>query len=156
MPQFDFGYWPGQIFWLLVTFAVLYTLLTTWLLPRVRGTLDSREDRIAGDIKEARRLRDLAESDAKAAEAEMIEGRARAHKTAADQKAKSNAESAQRKALLEAELSGKLAKAEIRIRASRDEAMSHVRGIAEDTASTIVEKLTGLPVSDADGLTAKA
>jgi F-type H+-transporting ATPase subunit b len=156
MPQFDFGYWPGQIFWLLVTFAVLYTLLTTWLLPRVRGTMDAREDRIAGDIQEARRLRDLAEADAKKAEAEMIDARASAHKTAADQKAKSGAESAQRKALLEAELSGKLAKAEIRIRASRDEAMSHVRGIAEDTASTIVEKLTGLPVSDADGLSAKA
>ena len=42
MPQFDFGYWPGQIFWLLITFGVLYTLLTTWLLPRVRGTLDAR------------------------------------------------------------------------------------------------------------------
>ena len=156
MPQFDFGYWPGQIFWLLVTFAVLYTLLTTWLLPRVRGTLDAREDRIAGDIKEARRLRGLAETDAAKAEAEMVEARASAHKTAADAKAKSAAEAAQRKTLLESELNGKLAKAEIRIRASRDEAMSHVRGIAEDTAGTIVEKLTGLPVGDADGLSAKA
>jgi F-type H+-transporting ATPase subunit b len=56
--------------------------------------------------------------------------------------------------LLEAELGEKLAKAEARIRATRDEAMGHVRGIAEDTAKTIVEKLTGLPVGDADGLVA--
>jgi F-type H+-transporting ATPase subunit b len=143
MPQFDFGYWPGQIFWLLITFAVLYTLLAKVFLPRVRGTLDAREDRIAGDIGEARRLRDLAEADAKAAEAEMTEARARAHRTAAESKAKSAVEALQQQTLLEAELGGKLAKAEIRIRASRDEAMSHVRGIAEDTAKAIVEKLTG-------------
>ncbi len=154
MPQFDFGYWPGQIFWLLITFGVLYTLLTTWLLPRVRGTLDAREDRIAGDIGEARRLRDLAETDAKIAEAEMVEARARSHRTATESKAKSAAEAAQRQALLEAELGEKLAKAEVRIRATRDEAMGHVRSIAEDTAKTIVEKLTGLAVSDADGMTA--
>jgi F-type H+-transporting ATPase subunit b len=154
MPQFDFGYWPGQIFWLLITFGVLYTLLTTWLLPRVRGTLDAREDRISGDVQEARRLRDLAEADAKAAEAQMVEARAHAHRTATESKAKSMAEAAQRQALLEAELGEKLAKAEARIRATRDEAMGHVRGIAEDTAKTIVEKLTGLPVGDADGLVA--
>jgi F-type H+-transporting ATPase subunit b len=154
MPQFDFGYWPGQIFWLLITFGVLYTLLTTVLLPRVRGTLDAREDRISGDVQEARRLRDMAEADAKAAEAQMAEARAHAHRTATESKAKSVADAAQRQALLEAELGEKLAKAEIRIRATRDEAMGHVRGIAEDTAKTIVEKLTGLPVSDADGMTA--
>jgi len=156
MPQFDFGYWPGQIFWLLITFGVLYTLLATVFLPRVRGTLDAREDRISGDVGEARRLRDLAEADAKAAEAEMVEARANAHRTAAESKARSAAESSQRQAMLEAELSAKLAKAEVRIRGSRDEAMSHVRGIAEDTAKTIVEKLTGLPVGDSDGMTAEA
>ena len=94
----------------------------------------------------------MAEADAKVAEAEMVEARARSHRTATESKAKSAAEAAQRQALLEAELGEKLAKAEVRIRSTRDEAMTHVRGIAEDTAKTIVEKLTGLAVSDADGM----
>ena len=143
MPQFDFGYWPGQIIWLLITFAILYGLLAAIFLPRVRGTINAREDRIAGDISEARRLRDLADADAQAAEAQMAEARASAHKTAADAKAKAAAEAVQRQALLEAELGGKLAKAEIRIRASRDEAMTSVQGIAEDAAKAIIAKLTG-------------
>jgi F-type H+-transporting ATPase subunit b len=142
MPQFDFGYWPGQIFWLLITFGVLYAALAVVLIPRVRGTIDAREDRISGDVGEARRLRDQAEADARAADADLAEARARAHRTAADAKAKSAAEAVRRQALLEAELSGKLSKAEIRIRASRDEAMTHVRGIAEETAQAMVEKLT--------------
>jgi F-type H+-transporting ATPase subunit b len=155
MPQFDFGYWPGQIIWLLITFVVLYILLSAVILPRVRGTLDAREDRIAGDIGEARRLRDLAAADAKAAEGQIAEARARAHRTAAEAKAKAAAEARQRQTLLEAELGERLARAEVRIRASRDEAMGNVRGIAEDTAAAIVEKLTAV-ASDAAGHATKA
>lgn len=143
MPQFDFGYWPGQIIWLLITFAVLYVVLSTVILPRVRGTMDAREDQISGDIGEARRLRDLAEADAKAVEAQIAEARARAYRTAAEAKVKAAAEARQRQSLLEAELGERLARAEVRIRASRDEAMTNVKGIAEDTAAAIIEKLTG-------------
>jgi F-type H+-transporting ATPase subunit b len=143
MPQFDFGYWPGQIFWLLVTFGVLYVVLSRVLLPRVRGTLNAREDRIAGDLKEARRLRDVAEADARAAEAELNEARARAHRTAADARAKAATEASLSQSKLEADLSARLAKAEVRIREARDEAMSHVTAIADDTAKAIVSKLIG-------------
>lgn len=147
MPQFDFGYWPGQIVWLLITFAVLYTVLATILLPRIRTTLETREGRIYGDMEEARRLRDQAEAESQAAEAEMADARARAQRTAAEAKARSAAEAASRQAALEAELSQKLAEAEGRIRSARDEAMGQVRGIAADTAAAIAEKLTGQAAS---------
>ena len=147
LPQFDLAQWPGQIIWMLIVFGVMLFLFAKVFVPKVGGTIDAREDRISGDIGEARRLRDQSEADAKAAEAEMNTARANAHRTAAEAKAKSNAESAQRGAALEAELNAKLAKAETRIRASRDEAMSHVRAIAGDTAGAIVGKLTGVPAT---------
>jgi F-type H+-transporting ATPase subunit b len=147
LPQFDLAQWPGQIVWMLIVFGVMLFLFAKVFVPKVGGTIDAREDRIAGDIGEARRLRDQAETDAKAAEAEMNEARAHAHRTAAEAKAKSGAESAKRGAALEAELNAKLSKAETRIRASRDEAMSHVRAIAADTAGAIVGKLTGVPAT---------
>lgn len=143
MPQFDFGYWPGQIAWLLITFLVLYVLLSRVFIPRVRGAIDDREDRIAGDIKEARRLRDLADADARAAERELAEARARAHRTAAEAKSKAAAEAAARQTELELELQTKLSKAEARIRSAREEAMSHVGAIAEETSKAMVEHLTG-------------
>ena len=58
MPQFDTSTWPGQIFWLLVSFAVFYTLVARVFAPRIRGALDARRARIEGDMAEARRLRD--------------------------------------------------------------------------------------------------
>jgi F-type H+-transporting ATPase subunit b len=144
MPQFDFAFWPGQIFWLLVTFGVLYALLSSVFLPRVRGTIDMREDRIAGDLKEARRLRDAADADARAAEAELAEARARAHRLAQEARAKAQSEAARSQSKLEADLGARLGKAEARIRAARDEAMSHVSAIAEGTAQEMVSKLSGL------------
>ena len=143
LPQLQFEYWPGQIVWLLIVFAVLYFLLSKVFLPNVRGTLETRRGKIAGDMEEARRLRDQAEAESRAAEAEMAEARARAQRTAAEAKAKSNAEAAQRQAALEAELGERLSVAEARIRTSRDQAMSQVRVIAADTAAAIAEKLTG-------------
>ena len=150
MPQLDFVYWPGQIFWLLITFGVVYLALSRILLPRVHGTIDARTARIDGDLAEARRLRDQAEQGSQAAEAEMAAARAKAQKTAADAKARSAAEAQVRQGALEAELSAKLTEAETRIRASRDQAMGNVRAIAGETAAAIAEKLTGVPASSAE------
>jgi F-type H+-transporting ATPase subunit b len=150
LPQLQFEHWPGQIVWLLVIFAVLYVLLAKVFLPRVGGALEDRDAKIAGDMAEARALRDQAEAEAKAAEAEMTEARAKAGRTAAEAKARSAAEASERQAALEAELGEKLAAAETRIRASRDKAMGQVRGIAADTAAAIAEKLTGVAASKAE------
>ena len=150
MPQLDFAAWPGQIIWLLVVFAVLYVVLSRTLLPRVGATLQTRSERISGDMAEARRLRDEAEAEAEGVHAQMAEARARAQRTAAEAKAKSAAEAAVRQAALETELGGRLAEAETRIRATRDQAMGQVRGIAVDTAGVIAEKLIGRSPSSAD------
>ncbi len=145
MPQFDFATWPGQIAWLLIVFATLYLVMSRTLLPRVRGTLETRQGRIDGDMAEARRLRDEAQTQAAAVHAQMGEARVRAQRTAAEAKARSAAQAAARQAALEAELAVKLAQAEGRIRAGRDQAMGQVQGIAAETASAMAEKLSGRP-----------
>jgi F-type H+-transporting ATPase subunit b len=143
LPQFDFSWWGGEIFWMLVVFGLLFLLFSRVVVPRLGGTIADREDKIGGDIGQARRLRDEAEAQAKAAADELAQARARAQKLAADAKADANAEAAKRQAEEEARLGQLMADAEARINAARVEAMTHVRGIAADAASAIVEKLTG-------------
>ncbi|HWU81096.1 MAG TPA: hypothetical protein VN158_13650, partial [Caulobacter sp.] len=70
LPQLQFEHWGGQIVWLLLIFAVLYVVLSKGLLPRVSGAIDERGAKIAGDIADARRLKDEAEVQARAAAAE--------------------------------------------------------------------------------------
>ncbi|MGR4864892.1 F0F1 ATP synthase subunit B family protein [Caulobacter sp. LARHSG274] len=150
LPQLQFQHWGGQIVWLLLIFAVLYAVLSKALLPRVSGAIETRGAKIAGDIADARRLKDEAEVQARAAAAEVAEARAKAQKTAADAKAKASAEAAERQAKEEAVLAEKLAAAEGRIQVARDEAMGHVRAVASETAAAIVEKLTGKAASAAE------
>ena len=148
LPQFDLGQWPGQMVWMLIIFGVLVLLFTFVFTPRVGGTIADREDKISGDIGQARRLRDEAEAQSKAAADELAEARARAQRLAADAKAAVAAEAAKRQGEEEARLEKVMADAEARIAAARTEAMGQVRGIAAETADAIVQRLTGQP---ADG-----
>jgi F-type H+-transporting ATPase subunit b len=143
LPQFDLAQWPGQMVWMLVIFAVLFVLFRYVFVPKIGGTIAAREDKIGGDIGQARRLRDEAEAQAKAAADELAQARARAQRLAADAKAAATAETEKRQAAEEERLAGVLAEAEGRINAARTEAMSQVRGIAAEAASAIVARLTG-------------
>ncbi len=150
LPQFDLGQWPGQMVWMLVIFAVLIVLFARVFVPRVGGTIAAREDKIGGDIGQARRLRDEAEAQSQAAAEELAQARARAQKLAADAKASAAAESHARQAEEEARLAAVLAEAEAGIAAARAEAMGQVRVIAAGAAQAIVQRLSGAAADDAE------
>ena len=144
LPQFDLSQWPGQMVLMLIIFGILFLLFRFVFVPNVGGTIAAREDKIGGDIGEARRLRDEAEAQSKAAAEELAQARARAQRLAADAKAAATADAARQEAAEEARLAGVLAEAEGRIAVARAEAMAQVRGIAAEAASAIVQKLTGV------------
>jgi len=129
--------------WMLVIFAVLIFLFSKVFVPKIGGAIAEREDKIGGDIGEARRLRDEAEAQSKEAAEDLAQARARAQRLAAEAKASATADSEKRAAEEEARLGLLVAEAEGRINAARAEAMGQVRGIAADTADAIVTRLTG-------------
>ncbi|MFM7631640.1 MAG: hypothetical protein ACKO43_07565 [Alphaproteobacteria bacterium] len=56
MPQFDTTTFAGQIFWLVLSFGLLYVLVSRVILPKFISIVDQREDRIAQDIRTAKDL----------------------------------------------------------------------------------------------------
>ncbi|HEY0648597.1 hypothetical protein [Phenylobacterium sp.] len=147
LPQFDFAQWPGQILWFLIIFFGLMLFVRFFAAPKVGGTIEAREGKIAGDIAEARRMKDEADAQAAAAAQEAAQARAQAQKVAAEARAKAQAEIAARLAEEETKLAASGAEAEARIAKAREAAMTNVSGIASDTAKAIVEKLTGKTVT---------
>jgi F-type H+-transporting ATPase subunit b len=143
LPQFDFTQWPGQILWFLIIFVVLLVLMRNVFVRRIGGAMDMREDKISGDIAEARRLKAEAEAQAAEAATETAKARAASQKVAIDARSKAQAEVAAVLAEEEAKLAETSAAAEQRIFAARDKAMGNVRAIAGETAQAIVERLTG-------------
>lgn len=155
LPQFNTELWPGQILWFLIIFAVLLFLMRSVFVPRIGGAMVSREEKIEGDVAEARRLKAEADAQAEAALAQTAAARSAAQKVALDARAKAQAELAARLAEQEATLAESTSAAEARISVARETAMGSVRGIADDTAKAIVEKLTGKAATSAE-LTAVA
>ena len=136
LPQFDFQWWPGQIIWFLIIFAFMLVFIRLFAAPRVGGTIDAREDKISGDIADARRMKDEAEAQAQAAAADTAQARAAGQRVAAEARAKAQAEVAAKLAVEETKLAEKAAEAEARIGAARDAAMANVASIAPPSLGT--------------------
>lgn len=150
LPQFDFTWWPGQIAWFLIVFFAVLAFMRLFTVPKVGGTIEAREGKIAGDIAEARRMKDEADTQAQAAAVEAAQARGQAQKVAAEARAKAQAEIAARLAQEEVKLAATGAEAEARIAKAREAAMAHVQAIGADTAKAIVEKLTGKSATAAE------
>ena len=154
LPQFDFQWWPGEIAWFLIIFVAMLAFIRFFAAPRVGGTIDAREDKISGDIADARRLKEEAEAQALAAAAETAQARAGAQRVAAEARAKAQADVAARLAEEESKLAEKAAVAEAGIAKARAAAMANVASIASETAGAIVGKLTGKAATAAELATA--
>ena len=143
-PPFQKDTFASQLVSLLIAFVALYLIVSRIALPRVRKTIDDRENAIEGDLAEAQKLRDESDAALKAYESELAAARARAHAISAETREKLTAASEIERKTLEERLSHKLGEAEKTIAATREAAMKNVRGIAAEAAAAIVQQLTGV------------
>ncbi len=149
-PPFKTETFPSQIFWLVVSFAVLFVVLWRIAGPRINGVITMRRSVINADIAAADKARGDAESASAAYQTALAGARARAQSVAEDNRQKLNAEIATAKAGAEADAARAMADADARIAATRVAAQAHVIKAAEEAAIAIVARLTGESVSPAD------
>ena len=150
MPQLDPGSYASQVFWLVVTFVILYVLMWKVALPRVSALLRERQERIDDDLEKAQRLKTEAEAVLASYEQAMAEGRNKAQvalREAADRVAK---EAADRQAEATARLDRETEEAERRIEAAKRAALDNVRQVASEAARAAAAKLIGAEVNTAE------
>ncbi|MTI42908.1 F-type H+-transporting ATPase subunit b [Roseibium hamelinense] len=142
-PPFDSSTFASQILWLAITFGLFYWIMKNVAVPRIAGILEDREDRIAGDIAEANRLKQETDEAIAAYEQALAEARAKAHGIAQDTRSKLKADQEARREKAEADLNKKLIDAEAQIAKVKSEALDQVGDIASETTSALVEALIG-------------
>lgn len=147
-PPFNSQTFASQLVWLVIAFVLLYGLMSKLALPRVVSILEGRRKHIDSDIAEAGRLKSQSEEAVAAYEKALADARANAQAIANATREKQAAEAEVRRKALEDELNNKLAAAEKSIAATKQSAMSNVRGIAEDATRSIVERLIGTAPSE--------
>jgi F-type H+-transporting ATPase subunit b len=147
-PPFQSETFASQLVWLVIAFVLLYALMAKWALPRVGSIIEGRQKRIADDVAEAGSLKAQSDEAIAAYEKALADARANAQAIANDTRDKQAATAEARRKTLEGELNAKLADAEKTIAATKQAAMSNVKGIAEDATRAIVERLIGQSPSD--------
>lgn len=142
-PPFDPATWGAQLFWLAITFGLLLFLMKRVALPRVAAILETRSNRIAGDLAAAGRLKEETNAAIAAYEQALAEARQSGHAIAQEARDKATAEIDADRASTEDALRGKLEAAEARISEVKTRALAEVDTIAKDAAEAMVQMLIG-------------
>jgi len=142
-PPFDPQYFAGQIFWLLISFAILYFMLSRVFLPLIGQTLEDRSNRIADDLDTAAQMQAEAEAASLAYDRALADAHAKAHNVAETTRASVDAELAKEVAEADSAAAKQAAVAEDRIRKIRTAAMANIDTIAADVAQAAVEAVSG-------------
>ncbi|GJL93981.1 MAG: ATP synthase subunit b [Hyphococcus sp.] len=141
LPQLDPTWWPSQLFWLAITFGILYALMSGKFLPAIGGAIEERRDRIADDLDQASEFKGQAEKAEQDYVQALADAKAKAQGIAADTRTEVDAEIAKLQAETDKELEKQLGVAEARITEMKTKAAEKVRDAAADTARALVETL---------------
>ncbi|WP_241095082.1 F0F1 ATP synthase subunit B [Marinicauda algicola] len=155
-PPFDPTYFASQLFWLAITFAVLYVLLSRWVLPRIGGAIEERRDRIADDLDAASQMKAQADEAVKSYERSLADARAKAQSVAAEAKADADKKIAAEMKKVETELEAEQDEAEKRIREMHEKALAELDAIAAGAAAAVAARLAGLEVGEDEAAEAVA
>lgn len=138
MPQLNFESYGSQIFWLVVSFVVLFFILKTIALPQIASGIEERSDAIEDDLDRAAEFRKKAEEAEAAYDAALAEARAKAQEIAQATRDEIQKDVDAAIAKADAEIAAKTAEGEKRIAEIRAHALEAVEEVAADTAEAVV------------------
>jgi F-type H+-transporting ATPase subunit b len=153
LPQLDISTFASQLFWLLISFVILYTVISRVAAPKIGGVIQDRANRIRGDLETAAKAKRDSEAAIAGYEKALADARTRGLKTSDELRNKVQAEINAKNDAASKQLNAETAKAEAGIAERRKAAMAKVGDVARETAADIVVKLTG-EAANANDITA--
>lgn len=136
----------SQLFWLLVVFAVIFFGIGRGMLPKIQGTVESREKKIADDLERAQAARAGAEETEAAWRARMDAARAEAARLAQEAKQESARDTEARVKAAADKINLKVESAENKIRDSVASARAEIESVAAEATRELVQRLAGIQV----------
>ena len=147
MPQLNPEFWISQIFWLTITFGILYFILSKFILPKISTNLEIRKSQILENIEAAEKQR--IESELKIEEYEKIvqnsKNEAKSHFKQTREKLLKDINI--KKETLDKGLNKEIQKAETEIQELRNKAPEKIKKIAVETSSDLIQQLIGTEIN---------
>ena len=148
MPQLNPEFWISQIFWLTLTFGILYVVLSKLILPKISANLELRKSQIQENIEAAERQRESSESKLKEYDAIIQKSKLEAKNIFKDAREKVLKDINSKKEILDKQIDEEISNAEKEIEALKKGAAEKINKIAIETSSDLVKKLIGAEVNN--------
>ena len=148
MPQLDPEFWFSQIFWLILTFGILYILLSKIVLPKISNNLETRKSQILENIEMADKQKEQCENKIKDYDKIILETKIEAKNYFNEARQKVIEDINKKRTVLERDLNGEINAAEEEINELRNNSSGKVAKIAIDTSSTLIKELIGEEVNN--------
>ena len=143
MPQLDPTYWASQAFWLILVFVTLYISISKFYLPKIKGNLVNRENKISKDLEDANDFKE--KSDSKIKEYEIILENAKREVSKIHFESKNNLDKniQLKKEEMEKEIEKEILKAQKEISDLKKSSISSIQNISKNIASDIIQNISG-------------
>jgi len=148
MPQLDPEFWISQIFWLTLTFGILYVVLSKLILPKISANLELRKSQIQENIEAAEKQRENSESKLKEYDDIVVKSKLEAKNIFKDAREKTIKDINSKKEVLDKQIDEEIKKAEQEIDLLKKSAPEKINKIAIETSSELVKKLIGAEVNN--------
>jgi F-type H+-transporting ATPase subunit b len=148
MPQLNPEFWISQIFWLTLTFGILYIVLSKLILPKISANLETRKSQILENIEAAEKQRQESELKIKEFNDIVQKSKNEAKNYFNQTRSKIIKDINVKKENLDKELSQEIKKAESEIQALKNKAPEKINKIAVETSADLIEQLIGAEVNN--------
>ena len=148
MPQLNPEFWISQIFWLTLTFGILYVVLSKLILPKISANLELRKSQIQENIEAAEKQRKSSESKLKEYDDIILKSKLEAKNIFKDAREKVLKNINSKRETLDKQIDEEIKKAEQEINVLKKSAPEKINKIAIETSSELVKKLIGAEVNN--------
>ena len=143
MPQLNPEFWVSQVFWLVLTFGLLYIILSKLILPKISNNLESRKSQILENIETAEKQREESEKKVKEFEKIILESKLEAKNYFNQARQKILDDINNKRNALDKEIDDEISSAEKEIVNLKTASSEKIKNIAIETSSELIKQLIG-------------
>ena len=147
MPQLNPEFWISQIFWLIITFGILFIILTKVILPKISDNLETRKSQILENIEIADRQKEESQKKIDEYEKIILDSKVKAKNYFNDAREKILDDINKKRTALEKDLDEEIGGVEKELSDLKNKSGEKINKIAAETSAELIKELIGEEVN---------
>ena len=148
MPQLNPEFWVSQIVWLILTFGILYIILSKLILPKISDNLETRKSQILENIETAEKQKEKSEEKIKEFNKIILGSKLEAKNYFNEARQKVLEDINKKRIALEKDIDEEISVAEEEINNLKNTSNDKINKIAIETSSGIIKQIIGEEVNN--------